>query len=261
LLVSLLILLAGEMAYRFPNYIAYFNILDGGPRDAYRHLVDSSLDWGQDLPGVRSYVEAHHLAGPVYLSYFGAGSPDYYRTPARLLYPRTQPMLALSFPADREGSLREEIRRTHPDYEIAARATRAGVETVTLLKKPAALRLTGGTYFISATLLQPLEYNAPGPWGPWNARYEATYRSLAARSEPFLEDDAAGRRSALERQSLAGAEQTLDDFDAFRFARLTAYLRERRPDDEVDFSILVYHLTDADITRALEGPLELKDER
>jgi hypothetical protein len=46
----------------------------------------------------------------------------------------------------------------------------------------------------------------------------------------------------------------LNDFDELRFARLAAYLRRREPDDNIGHSILVYHLTDADLDRALHGP-------
>ena len=39
-----------------PYYLAYFNQLAGGPSGGYRVLVDSNLDWGQDLPGLVRYV-------------------------------------------------------------------------------------------------------------------------------------------------------------------------------------------------------------
>jgi hypothetical protein len=132
--------------------------------------------------------------------------------------------------------------------------TRDGTETIALLKRPAAMRLEAGTYFISATMLQPLEYNSPGPWGPWNEGYEATYRRLAAEARPLLEGSVAERRAAFTRRPLADWVRTLDDFDAFRFARLSAYLRQREPDDTVNFSILIYHLTEADFRPGLEDP-------
>ena len=247
--------LGGEIAYRFPNYLAYFNPLDGGPTQAYRHLVDSSLDWGQDLPGVRAYLSSHPGPDPAYLAYFGAGSPEYYQIPAGLLYPRTQAILVLSYPSNRAGVLREEIQRSHPDCEVMATGTQGGVETVALLKRPAALKPGAGTYFISATLLQPLEYNASGPWGPWTGAYEATYRKLAAEAQPLLEGTPGERRQAFLSRPLSDWEKTLDDYDAFRFARLTAYLRKREPSDTVNFSILIYHLTEADLRLGLEGPL------
>lgn len=61
-----------------PHELAYFNALAGGPKNGWRRLVDSSLDWGQDLPGLKRWLEANAFGEPVYLSYFGAGDPDYY---------------------------------------------------------------------------------------------------------------------------------------------------------------------------------------
>ena len=65
-----------------PDYLAYFNQLAGGPSEAYKHLADSSLDWGQDLPALKRWLDREGLqqpgAGKVYLSYFGTARPDYY---------------------------------------------------------------------------------------------------------------------------------------------------------------------------------------
>jgi dolichyl-phosphate-mannose-protein mannosyltransferase len=65
-----------------PDYLAYFNQLAGGPSKGYRHLADSSLDWGQDLPALKQWLDREGLqragAGNVYLSYFGTARPDYY---------------------------------------------------------------------------------------------------------------------------------------------------------------------------------------
>ena len=49
-------------------------------------------------------------------------------------------------------------------------------------------------------------------------------------------------------------DRGLSAFAEYRFARLTAYLRQREPDDEIGYSILVFKLTDADIAQALDGP-------
>ena len=32
-----------------PHYLSYFNALAGGPEDGYNVLIDSNVDWGQDL--------------------------------------------------------------------------------------------------------------------------------------------------------------------------------------------------------------------
>jgi 4-amino-4-deoxy-L-arabinose transferase-like glycosyltransferase len=64
----------------YPNYLAFFNRLAGGPENGYRLLADSNLDWGQDLPTLASYVRDHRLS-EIYLSYFGNADPAYYDIP------------------------------------------------------------------------------------------------------------------------------------------------------------------------------------
>jgi hypothetical protein len=68
-----------------PHYLAYFNAFAGGPTNGWRHLVDSSLDWGQDLPGLKQWLDINSGGEPVFLSYFGTGEPAYYHIRARRL--------------------------------------------------------------------------------------------------------------------------------------------------------------------------------
>ncbi len=85
------ILLAGlamESTLIRPHYLAFFNPIAGGPSQGYRHLVDSSLDWGQDLPGLSRWLENNVDADEnVYLTYTGSGYPRYYGIRARELMP------------------------------------------------------------------------------------------------------------------------------------------------------------------------------
>jgi hypothetical protein len=73
-----------------PHYLAYFNQLAGGPSQAYKHMADSSLDWGQDLPALKQWLDEQGLepagATRVYLSYFGTGRPEYYGIDATQLW-------------------------------------------------------------------------------------------------------------------------------------------------------------------------------
>ncbi len=263
---GLLMLLAWETLSLFPNYIAYFNAIAGGPGRGYRHLVDSSLDWGQDLPGLRRYVEKHRLPGPVYLSYFGNGSPDYWLPPeAHVRYLFSDPgqdvraaMSVVVLPAGGEREKLADLLRREADYEeIGSGRNPQGMLGVMLLKKPQALRLRGGTYFISATMLQPVSYGVAGPLGPlgpWNRRYEAFYQDLYAQVRPLMDDDPSVRATGLRRHNPSAWPSILGCFEMLRFARLSAFLRRREPDDEVGFSILVYRLTDGDLAAALDGP-------
>jgi hypothetical protein len=72
----------GESLAIRPDYLAYFNEVAGGPSEGYKHLADSSLDWGQDLPALKQWLDKEGLqqssASSVYLSYFGTARPEYY---------------------------------------------------------------------------------------------------------------------------------------------------------------------------------------
>lgn len=216
-LVGALLVLSLQESFAIrPHYLAYFNLFAGGPRHAYRHLVDSSLDWGEDLRGLGAWLERHALrdsdASPVYLSYFGTGDPASEGVSARLL----------------------------PSYFDNWRA-----------KELFALR--GGTYCLSATMLQSLYSEAIGPWA---VAYEETYQQ--ARKEIARYDATAADPEARRRLLAEGGEahwrKIHRDYDLYRFGRLCAYLRQREPDDHVGYSILIYRLSDAQADEALSGP-------
>jgi hypothetical protein len=260
LLLGLLGLLAVEVLARFPNYLAYFNGVVS-PAQAYRHLVDSSLDWGQDLPAAQHYLDAHPERGPYYLSYFGIADPNYYGIQARPLFSyfglqwhRHPPMAILPVPLDQPETAVAAQRQTRPDYDMLVVMRFPHQAYSVWLKKPAELRLAGGTYLISASMLQPVYYDLKGPWGPWNSRHEAVYQQLLADIKPLMGDDPAARRAALNRHSPWEWSALLQRFDGYQLARLTAWLRKREADETLNYSILVYHLTDADVSLALEGP-------
>jgi len=66
-----------ETALAYPDYLAFFNPLSGGPRQGYKYLADSNLDWGQDLKTLKHWLDANHL-DHIQLSYFGMADPAYY---------------------------------------------------------------------------------------------------------------------------------------------------------------------------------------
>jgi hypothetical protein len=61
----------------FPHYLAYFNELVGGPKNGYKCLLDSNLDWGQDLPGLAKLLEREGEPELI-LSFFGTAWPGNY---------------------------------------------------------------------------------------------------------------------------------------------------------------------------------------
>jgi len=153
---------AGESLAVWPNYLAYFNPLAGGSGNAYRHLVDSSLDWGQDTPGLADWLEKHGLAHqdkiPVYLAYFGTGSPTYYGIKAHRL-------------------------RGFPDIDLKS-----------IPMEP----LVGGVYCISATMLQSvLLTNCMGQWTQYN---ENAYQSLASDVDRLFQAGPEGKEVLMQPQ-------------------------------------------------------------
>lgn len=54
--------------FSFPNYLAYFNEFAGGPKNGYKILTDSNLDWGQDVFRIKKYMDENNL-DHVYLVY------------------------------------------------------------------------------------------------------------------------------------------------------------------------------------------------
>jgi hypothetical protein len=188
---------ATESAHIRPHYLAYFNPIAGGPENGWRHLVDSSLDWGQDLPGLAAWLRREARPGEqVYVSYFGSGDFEYEGIRARELAP------VYNFDKPRRW------------FELGP-----------------------GLYCLGATSLQDV-YS--GWRGPWSLAKERQYRLLwdeLTPAPPVLTPEVRQKRS-----------QKLYDLDRLRFARLCHYLRLRRPDAVVGYSMFIYRL-DAEETR------------
>ncbi len=192
-----------------PHHLAYFSPLAGGPAQGYRHLVDSSLDWGQDLPGLKHWLDGHRRPDEtVYLSYFGTGAPEHY-----------------------------------------------GIEAVRLLTLPEQgparprHRLEPGLYAISATMLQHAYSNVRGPWTMEN---EQRYQRLRENEDSFLRgaDDASTDPGDPTPAEWAHAWSI---YEPLRFARLCHYLRVRKPDAMIGYSILVFRLDRHELDAALRG--------
>jgi hypothetical protein len=60
-----------------PSYLAFFNELVGGPDNGRRILLDSNLDWGQDLKGLKHWMDENGVK-KIWFAYFGAAYPEYY---------------------------------------------------------------------------------------------------------------------------------------------------------------------------------------
>ncbi len=139
LLVVLLLWRTVEAVVIYPNYLAYFNPFVGGPAEGYQHLVDKSLDWGMDLPSLKTFLDRadpNHTQ-PVYLAYFGTDDPAHYGIDAERL-------------------------PGYPDW-----------------RKHKYYSLQPGYYAISATLHQTLYTSTFGPWNvAYEEEYQDCLRQL-----------------------------------------------------------------------------------
>src|SRR5205814_1112626 len=62
-LLSLILLAGIETAAVHPDYLAFFNIASGGPRNGERYLIDSNLDWGQDRWRLTKWMKSDEANG------------------------------------------------------------------------------------------------------------------------------------------------------------------------------------------------------
>lgn len=80
--LGLLLLLLSLLPLAWLNrdrYISYVNAVGGGEKRAFKALSDSSLDWGQDLPAARRFIEhwrQQNPKGSVYLASYGTALPE-----------------------------------------------------------------------------------------------------------------------------------------------------------------------------------------
>lgn len=61
----------------YPHFLAYFNEFAGGPDNGYKYIVDSNLDWGQDLRGLVKFVDEKNI-DQIKVDYFGGSDVKYY---------------------------------------------------------------------------------------------------------------------------------------------------------------------------------------
>jgi hypothetical protein len=204
-----------ESGWVAPHYLAYFNELAGGPAGGHNHLADSSLDWGQELPGLKSWLDANARPGEtVFLSYFGTGNPRYYGIHASQV---------------------EFLNNFHEDSPY--------------------VELGPGLYCIGATMLEQVYSSVRGPWTMDLEREYQFLRTYEPMFKLYAEDPAG--RARLERE-LPNDKwiASRDRFQHLRFARLCYYLRVRKPDAVIGYSMFVYRLSAGEVSSATAGTLK-----
>ena len=85
-LAGLLLWLAVGTLATLPYPLTFFNEIAGGPANGYRALVDSNLDWGQNLWDLKAWMAAHGISHVAYAHYSPA-RPDTYGIEADWLPP------------------------------------------------------------------------------------------------------------------------------------------------------------------------------
>jgi hypothetical protein len=75
-LIVFLGLLFADLAIH-PHYLSYFNLAAGGPENGRNILIDSNIDWGQDLLRLQQWMDENG-AESVKLGWFGTAVPEYY---------------------------------------------------------------------------------------------------------------------------------------------------------------------------------------
>lgn len=59
-----------------PHELSYFNAVSGGPATGRFHLIDSNLDWGQDLGNLAEFRQSHPQWKDLHLAYMGSVPPE-----------------------------------------------------------------------------------------------------------------------------------------------------------------------------------------
>jgi hypothetical protein len=72
---SLLWYVASSLSH-CPYSLSYFNELAGGPAAGHAHLIDSNIDWGQDLHELKRWAERHPEARPLWVDCYSALTPE-----------------------------------------------------------------------------------------------------------------------------------------------------------------------------------------
>jgi hypothetical protein len=204
----------GESVAIRPNYLAYFSETVGGAAHGHAHLVDSSLDWGQDLPALKTWLDEHRALverKPLYLAYFGTADPRSYQVDAISL----------------------------PEYHSLNDRTFA--------------RLGGGVYCISATTLQSVYAKELGPWcADYERHYRSALTEM--RRYSGTASNLVSRTALITNDGAIPWLKKIKDFERLRFERLCAFLRHRSPTAQVGHSIFIFDLSEDEINRALYGP-------
>jgi tetratricopeptide (TPR) repeat protein len=75
--ILLLLIYPASALLAHPHYLSYFNLFGRDDRSKHQLLLDSNLDWGQDLPDLKAFMVSNGLER-IGLAYFGHVDPAIY---------------------------------------------------------------------------------------------------------------------------------------------------------------------------------------
>jgi hypothetical protein len=198
----------------YPDFLAYFSPVVGGPARGYLHLVDSSLDWGMGLPELKRWLVQNNPGDrdQLYLGYFGVGDPDYDKIKYHWLF--GEPGIALH------------------DFSF----------------------MQPGIYAISATALQTVGTLTYGPWNPVYESAYWTYTSQVRELLRTKSKFGANGKWNLSQQPASEIGMILNYEQLAFGRLCAWLRHHRPPDAEVGYSILIWRLSADDLRAALGGP-------
>jgi tetratricopeptide (TPR) repeat protein len=220
LVIALVALHAIDVGSHSPHSLAYFNQFVPRGRE-YRWLVDSNLDWGQDLLRLRTWLDRDaDPREPVYACYFGSD-----------LVERVLPGAVSIDVAPAVG----EPRRLEPGVYCISATFLQGIYAEPLGPWCAAFE---ATYQRARKFVADAEGDATAA----EAVVTDTREDL-----PSVQPDEAADAATVR-------EAAVHAFNLLQAGRLRAFLRHREPDASVGGSILLFRLSAADLAEALTGP-------
>ena len=144
-IVISLAMTAAATASIHPHYLAYFNLVSGGPEHGADHLIDSNIDWGQDLLNLKKWLDTNAPGERVGLAYFGQIHPR--------IFDERGEGFDWFMPPPRPGT--------------ATLTPNAGNDPIPRYAFNPPIRLEPGLYAVSASLLKGL------PWRVYDHRWRA----------------------------------------------------------------------------------------
>lgn len=77
-LIGCILLISSTLSsiWHLPFSVSYFNELCGGPTNGYKYLLDSNIDWQQDVYRLRKWIESRNDISQIHVRYYGDNLPE-----------------------------------------------------------------------------------------------------------------------------------------------------------------------------------------